>query len=59
MVGGNMGNKKLICRPCAESLKASGKVKIGLSQKDKATCEICNRRKYVYLCEMTEGVSDG
>lgn len=54
-----MENKKFICRPCAESLKAEGKVNIGLSVKDKQTCEVCNRRRYVYSCEMTEGVSDG
>lgn len=39
-----------ICRPCAEKLKAEGKLKIGESVKGKETCEICNRRRFVYKC---------
>lgn len=46
-----MNNTRLMCRPCAEELKAQGKVKIGLSKKDKSTCEICNHRRFVYQCE--------
>ena len=30
----------LICRPCAELLKEQGKLHIGISMKEKATCEI-------------------
>lgn len=40
----------LICRPCAELLKEKGKLHIGISMKEKATCEICNRRRFVYKC---------
>lgn len=42
----------LVCRPCAEKLKADGKIKIGSSvkEKEKETCEICNRRRFVYRC---------
>ena len=40
----------LICRPCAEKLKAEEKLKIGSSVKEKETCEICNRRRFVYRC---------
>ena len=46
--------KKEICRPCAEALRAEGKAKIGSSKKDKSTCQICNRRRYVYECEVKE-----
>lgn len=41
----------LICRPCAESLKAEGKVVIGSSQIEKSTCEYCGKRRYVYKCK--------
>lgn len=40
----------LVCRPCAEKLKAEGKLKMGSSVKEKETCEICNRRRFVYKC---------
>lgn len=43
---------KEICRPCAEQLKAAGKIKILMPKRDKSTCEICQRRKYVYECEV-------
>lgn len=52
-----MSKTKLICRPCAEALKAAGQVKIGYSQKDKSTCEVCNRRRYVYVCEVIKNES--
>ena len=39
-----------MCRPCAERLKAEGKVIIGTSIRDKQTCSVCNRRRFVYLC---------
>lgn len=42
--------ERLICRPCAEQLRAEGKLKIGSSVKEKETCEICNRRRFVYRC---------
>ena len=42
--------EQLLCRPCAEQLKAEGKVKIGGSLCDKNTCECCGKRRYVYLC---------
>lgn len=52
-----MSKTKLICRPCAEELKAAGKVRIGHSQRDKSTCEVCNCRRYVYECEViTHGI---
>ena len=40
----------LDCRSCAEKLKSEGKLKIGESVKGKETCEICNRRRFVYKC---------
>ncbi len=40
----------LLCRPCAEQLKAEGKVKIVNSVKDKQTCECCQKRRFTYLC---------
>lgn len=43
---------KDICRPCAEALKADGKVKIGTSKKYKSTCSVCKRRRFVYECEV-------
>lgn len=44
--------KVKMCRPCAEKLKAEGKVKIGSSCKDKNECANCHRRKFVYDCEL-------
>lgn len=44
--------KVKMCRPCAERLKAEGKVKIGTSCKDKNECANCHRRKSVYGCEL-------
>lgn len=41
----------LLCRPCAEELKTSGKIKIGASVRDKSTCEQCGKRRFVYKCE--------
>lgn len=43
-----------LCRPCAEKLKAEGKVKILMSKRDKSTCEECNHRRFVYECEVEE-----
>lgn len=40
----------LLCRPCAEELKAEGKIEIGNSMRDKNTCEYCNKRRFVYQC---------
>lgn len=40
----------LLCRPCAEQLKAEGKVKIVTSVKDNQTCECCQKRRFAYLC---------
>lgn len=40
----------LLCRPCAEQLKAEGKVKIATSVKEKQTCECCQKRRFAYLC---------
>ncbi len=40
----------LLCRPCAEQLKAEGKVKIVTSIKDKQTCKCCQKRRFVYFC---------
>lgn len=39
-----------LCRPCAEELKAEGKVTIGSSMRDKQTCECCGKRRFVYNC---------
>ena len=39
------------CRPCAEELKAEGRLEIGLSVKEKQTCKICGRRRFVYNCK--------
>lgn len=47
-----MKKNKDICRPCAENLKVQGKIKIGSSKRDKSTCEICKRRRFVYDCEV-------
>lgn len=54
-----MDNKKFMCRPCMEQLKAQGKVIKGSHIKDKHTCEICKRRKYGCVCEMTDGEENG
>ena len=40
----------LLCRPCAEELKADDKVNIGSSMRDKETCEYCGKRRFVYKC---------
>lgn len=40
-----------MCRPCAEKLKAAGKVIMHGSVKDKGICDECNRSKYLYRCE--------
>ena len=40
----------LLCRPCAEELKAENKIEIGGSNRDKDTCEHCGRRRFVYRC---------
>lgn len=37
-----------MCRPCAERLKAAGKVIMRGSVKDKGICDECNRSKYLY-----------
>ncbi len=40
-----------MCRPCAEKLKTEGKdIIIGASVREKQTCSVCNRRRFVYLC---------
>lgn len=41
-------NKHFICRPCAEKNKDN--IILGMSKRNKETCEICNRRRYVYEC---------
>ena len=43
--------KVKMCRPCAEKLKAEGKLTIYNSCKEKSECENCHRRRYVYDCE--------
>ena len=43
---------KEICRPCAEQLKAQGKVRMLSSKRDKSTCSVCKRRRFVYECEV-------
>lgn len=40
----------LLCRPCAEQLKTQKKVTIGASLRDKNTCEVCGKRRFVYNC---------
>lgn len=40
-----------MCRPCAEKLKATGKVIMHGSVKDKSICNECNHSKYLYRCE--------
>lgn len=40
----------ILCRPCAEELKAENKVEIGASMRDKNTCEYCGKRRFVYHC---------
>lgn len=42
-----------------EQLKVQGKILKGSHIKGKHTCEICNRRKYGYVCEMADGEKDG
>ena len=54
-----MKNKKFMCRPCMEELKAQEKISNSKHIRDKRTCEICNRRKYGYVCEITDGDVDG
>ncbi len=46
-----MDNSFYACRPCAEDLKAEGRLEIGLSVKGKQTCKICGRRRFVYNCK--------
>lgn len=46
-----MNNGFYACRPCAEELKAEGRLEIGLSVKEKQTCKICGRRRFVYRCK--------
>ena len=40
----------LLCRPCAEQLKAEKKIKVGTSLRDKNTCQHCGKRRFVYTC---------
>ncbi len=40
----------LLCRPCAEELKAKDEIEIKGSNRDKDTCEHCGRRRFVYRC---------
>lgn len=47
-----MSNRVYVCRPCAEDLKAKGRLIIGSSVKDKQTCSVCDRRRFVYNCEL-------
>lgn len=49
-----MENFKFMCRPCAEKLKAEGKVIIHKSKRGKETCNECQRRRYVYEIEEVE-----
>lgn len=48
-------NKHFICRPCAEEIK--DKINLGISRRNKETCEICNRRRYVYECTYKDSAS--
>ena len=41
----------LMCRPCAEKLKAENKVIIKTSVKDKGICDECKRSRFLYKCE--------
>lgn len=54
-----MDNRKFMCRPCMEQLKAQEKIKKDSHIRDKHTCEICGRRKYGYMCEMIDGETNG
>lgn len=45
-----MSKEVYMCRPCAENLKKQGVVKIGCSVIEKQTCEVCQRRRFVYRC---------
>ncbi len=42
--------EQLLCRPCAENLKAEGKITIGYSMRNKQTCDCCGKRRFVYVC---------
>jgi len=46
---------RLLCRPCGEALKKSGKfakvTRVSLGADVKITCEACGRRRYGYAFE--------
>lgn len=49
-----MNETVLLCRPCAEQLKAENKIKMKSSVSNKNTCACCGKRRFVYLCEKLE-----
>lgn len=46
-----MADMVYMCRPCAEKLKAEGKLIIRSSVKGKDICPECNRSRFRYECE--------
>lgn len=48
-------SKHFICRPCAEKNKDN--IILGMSRRSKETCEVCNRRRYIYECTYRNSAS--
>lgn len=51
--------KKELCVPCAETLKATGDVKLTAHRREKITCASCKRRRYGSEYEVKRKTKEG